>query len=193
MGVKAISYSMLVLRVLTLLLLIASAVCMFRNTYKLDGEKTTWKDLRTYRYVFATAIIGAFYTLVQLPFAIYYAYTEKRLIRHWLLPEFDFYADKLISYVLATGVGAGFAASMELKAILDEVVVLIAFILSAENEKVDLGYSIDEFHNRIHKYLDRGIIATVLLTLGFACMAVTSILSSLSRPKSGSQSRFIFG
>ncbi|GKE97452.1 hypothetical protein Tco_0020803, partial [Tanacetum coccineum] len=39
---------MLVLRVLTLLLLIASAVCMFRNSYKLGGEKTTWKDLKTY-------------------------------------------------------------------------------------------------------------------------------------------------
>ncbi|GKE19319.1 hypothetical protein Tco_1426896, partial [Tanacetum coccineum] len=142
-------------------------------------------------YVIATALIGAVYTLILIPFAIYYAYTQKSLIRHRLLSEFVFYADKLISYILATGVGAGFAASMELKAVVDEVVVLIAFIFLAEKKTVDLGFSLDEFHDRIRKYLDRGIIATVLLTLGFACMAVTSILSSLSRSRSGSQSRFI--
>nr|GEY08023.1 splicing factor SF3a60 homolog [Tanacetum cinerariifolium] len=73
----------------------ASAVCMFRNNYKLGGEKKTWKDLKTYRYVFATALIGAVYTLILIPFAIYYAYTQKSLVRHWLLSEFVFYADKV--------------------------------------------------------------------------------------------------
>lgn len=47
------------------------------------------------RFVLATAAIGAAYTLIQLPFDIYYACTRKRLIRNGCMPEFDFYADKV--------------------------------------------------------------------------------------------------
>lgn len=95
MAVKAVAYSILVLRILTLLLLGASAVYMVRNTYKLGDQKYTWKDVKSYRYVFATAVIGVFYTLIQIPFAVFYACKEKRLIRHSCLPEFDFYADRV--------------------------------------------------------------------------------------------------
>ncbi|KAL4556516.1 hypothetical protein LXL04_039172 [Taraxacum kok-saghyz] len=184
MAVKTVAYSTLVLRILTLALLVASATYLVLNKYKLAGQKTTWKDLKTYRYVFATAVIGAVYTLIQIPFSLYYACTEKRLIRHSCLPEFDFYGDKLISYILATGVGAGFAASMELKEIVDDLVAFIAFILAAADENIDLGFDLDKFHSRTHKFLDRGIVATILLTIGFAFMAVTSILSSLNRNRS---------
>ncbi|KAI3702679.1 hypothetical protein L6452_28428 [Arctium lappa] len=184
MAVKHLAYSTLVLRILTLSLLAASAVYMFLNTFKLAGSKTSWKDLKTYRYVFATAIIGVVYSLIQIPFAVYYACTEKRLVRHSCLPEFDFYADKLVSYLLATGVGAGIAASMELKSIIDDTVALIAFILAAANPNVDLGFDLSQFKSQTHKFLDRGIIATILLALGFACMVVISILSSLNRSRS---------
>ncbi|KVI06735.1 Uncharacterized protein family UPF0497, trans-membrane plant, partial [Cynara cardunculus var. scolymus] len=157
---------------------------MFLNTYKIDGSKTSWKDLKTYRFVFATAVIGVFYLLIQIPFAVYYACTGKRLIRHSCLPEFDFYADKLVSYLLASAVGAGIAASMELKIIIDDVVALIAFIFEALNSNVDLGINLYEFKSKTDKFLDRGIIATILLAVGFGFMVVISILSSLNRPRS---------
>ncbi|XP_071709933.1 CASP-like protein 4D1 [Rutidosis leptorrhynchoides] len=185
MTIKTIAYSALVLRILTLLFLVASAVCLLCNSYKLGGDKYTWKDIKTYRYVFATAVIGVVYTLFQIPFAVYYAYKEKRLIRHSCLPEFDFYADKLVSYILATGVGAGFAASMELKEYTDEVVTLLDFIRAT----IDLGFDIDQFHSRVDKYFHRGIITTILLTLGCVCMVIISILSSLNR-SSGTKSFF---
>ncbi|KAI3751862.1 hypothetical protein L2E82_22953 [Cichorium intybus] len=189
MKIKAVAYSTLVLRILTLLLLAASATYMFLNNYKLAGQKTTWKDLKTYRFVFATAVIGVAYSLIQIPFALYYACTEKRLIRHSCLPEFDFYGDKLISYILASGVGAGFAVSVELKSVVDAVGTLIAFILAAATENIDIGFNLDQFQSRTHKFLDRGIIATILLTIGFAFMAVTSVLSSVNR----SQTKRFFG
>jgi hypothetical protein len=44
--------------------------------------------------VVAIAAIGAVYTLLQLPFAIYYAIKGKRL--NGCFPEFDFYGDKVI-------------------------------------------------------------------------------------------------
>nr|XP_043614457.1 CASP-like protein 4D1 [Erigeron canadensis] len=154
---------------------------MLCNSYKLDGDKTTWKDIKTYRYVFATAVIGVVYMLIQIPFALYYVVKEKRLIQHSCLPEFDFYADKLISYILATGVGAGFAASLELKQVTDSMVAILAFIIAALKGELDLGFDINQFNSKVHKFLDRGIIATVLLTLGFACMVVISVISSLNR------------
>jgi hypothetical protein len=46
------------------------------------------------RYVVAIAAIGAVYTLLQLPLAIYYAIKGKRL--NGCFPEFDFYGDKVI-------------------------------------------------------------------------------------------------
>ena len=48
------------------------------------------------RYVAATGAVGFLYTLVQIPFAIHHACTQKRLLRNNFLPEFDFYGDKVL-------------------------------------------------------------------------------------------------
>jgi len=45
--------------------------------------------------VVAVAAIAGAYCIVQLPFSIYYAVQQKRLIRNGFLPEFDFYGDKV--------------------------------------------------------------------------------------------------
>ncbi|GMY23999.1 CASP-like protein, partial [Fagus crenata] len=89
-----------------------------------------------------------------LPFAMHYACTEKRLIRDGCLPEFDFYGDKIISLLLATGVGAGFAISCELNRF---------------------------FHAR---FFDKGNIAAGFLLGATVCMAVVSVLSSIDRSTS---------
>jgi len=44
------------------------------------------------------AIIGGTYCILQLPFAIYYAVHQKRLIRDGFLPEFDFFGDKVLPF-----------------------------------------------------------------------------------------------
>ncbi|KAI6694258.1 hypothetical protein NL676_021968 [Syzygium grande] len=175
MAKQEVATSMLLFRIFGLLALAGSAAMMVTNhvTYS-NGIKTTFKDVITYRYVLSTALIGAAYLLVQLPFAIYYACTEKRIFRNGCLPEFDFYGDKLISLILATGVGAGFAISFELKTFIrDFFDVLLTFDIALDDDK-----------SKAIKFLNRGIISTGLLALGLVCMVIVSVLSSINRNSS---------
>lgn len=52
------------------------------------------------RYVVAVAAIAGAYCIVQLPFAIYHAIQQKRLIRNGFLPQFDFFGDKVLPFLL---------------------------------------------------------------------------------------------
>ncbi|KAK9277223.1 hypothetical protein L1049_006762 [Liquidambar formosana] len=170
MASKGILISVVVLRFLALLLLAGSIVVMAINSFtSSDGVKTTFKDVIAYRYVIATGITGFAYTLVQIPFAIYHASKEKRLIRTNVYLSLISTGDKIIAFLLATGVGAGFAVTFELKRILD------AFL-----DGFDVPGIGDE-KSKPEKFLDRGNIATGLLFLGFLCMVVLSVLSSINR------------
>ncbi|KAM1740544.1 hypothetical protein COP1_015994 [Malus domestica] len=93
---KAIPNSILVLRIITLLSLVGSGVLLVLDNFTLeDGTETHFYDILSFRFMLSTAAIGAAYTLFQLPFGIYYALTEKRLIRNECMPQFDFYGDKV--------------------------------------------------------------------------------------------------
>ncbi|TXG50942.1 hypothetical protein EZV62_023466 [Acer yangbiense] len=166
---KKTAISTLVLRILTLLSSIACIVLLVTDQVKFsDGSKTSFKDVIAYRYVLSTAVVGVTYTLVQLPFALYYAFKQKRLIRGELLPEFDFYGDKVVSLFLGTGVGAGFAVTFEFK--------------DLSKTLADLGVAeVGEFKSKLDKFLDRGNIATGLLFVAFICMALLSVLSSINK------------
>ncbi|KDP38185.1 hypothetical protein JCGZ_04828 [Jatropha curcas] len=110
----------LVLRLLTLGALVASIVVLVTNQFtSLDGTKTSFKDVSTYRFVLATTCGGCLYAVIQIPFAVYYAYKGKRLFKSDFLPNFDFYGDKIVAFVLASGVGAGFMITFELKKTVD--------------------------------------------------------------------------
>ncbi|WKA09033.1 hypothetical protein VitviT2T_026711 [Vitis vinifera] len=149
MASKAVVNSALVLRILTLLLLAASVVVMATNNFKFsDGTKTSFTDVIAYRYVAATGAVGFLYTVAQIPFAVYHACTEKRPLR----PEFDFYGDKVISLLLGTGVGAGFAVTFEFKRNLND------FVQGVEDLS---GQDLSEFKSKTEKFLDRATIATV--------------------------------
>ncbi|KAK2635618.1 hypothetical protein Ddye_030410 [Dipteronia dyeriana] len=124
------------------------------------------------RYVLATAAVGFVYTIIQIPFAIYHAIKEKRVSKNQFLPEFDFYADKMVAFLLATGVGAGFGLTFELKKFVKD------FLDSIKNLGIP---GVDESDSAINKFLDKAIFATGLLFLGFLCMAVLSIFSSINR------------
>ncbi|XXG81735.1 hypothetical protein AAC387_Pa09g2307 [Persea americana] len=179
---KAMINSTLVLRLLTLLLLGASIVVLVTDkvTYS-DGTKTTFKDAFAYRYVIATGIAGFVYTLFQIPFAIYHASTGKRLIRNNFLLEFDFYGDKIISLLLGTGVGAGFAVTFELKKQIPDFLTLLT-LLGAQG--------MDEVKSKLDKFFDRANIAIGILFLAFLCMVILSILSSINKAHN---SRGLFG
>ncbi|XP_022867537.1 CASP-like protein 4D1 [Olea europaea var. sylvestris] len=109
MASKAIRNGVLILRIFTLLALAASIALMALNYFdNVDGSEAKFMDLVAYSYVVTTAGIGFVYTLIQIPFAIYNVIKEKRLIPNGWLKVFDFYGDKVVAFLLATGVGVGF-------------------------------------------------------------------------------------
>ncbi|XP_062112931.1 CASP-like protein 4D1 [Humulus lupulus] len=179
----------LALRILTLLLFVGSIAVLLLDTYKLsDGEKTTFKDINAYRYVVATAAIGAVYLILQLPFAIYYGCTEKRLIPGKVLAEVDFYGDKVVSLFVASGVGAGFAVSFELKDFVPgafDLLILVAQSASGGGGggALDDDYTrlLQEERDKIPGFLDKGYIASGILLAGCVFMIFVSVLSSINR------------
>lgn len=74
--------------------------------------------------------------------------------------------------MLASGVGVGFGVSIELKQLIDQLV----------DGFDSLGVTgLDEFEDKTKKYLDRGIIASGVLLVGFVTMAILTILTSANR------------
>ncbi|XP_057804900.1 CASP-like protein 4D1 [Salvia miltiorrhiza] len=148
--------AILALRMLTLLTLAVSALLMGLNNRTTDFVNIKFTDLIAYRYVFAVGAVGFLYTLIQLPFAIYNVVHNKRLIRNGCLPEFDYFGDKVMALLLASGVGVGFGVTFEFKR---------AF----------------EFSSEAKKYLDRGNISTGILLAGTVFMALLLAFSSSRR------------
>ncbi|XP_020526172.1 CASP-like protein 4D2 isoform X2 [Amborella trichopoda] len=122
------------------------------------------------RYLLSASVIGCAYSLIQIPFAVYWVSTSKRLIRNICLPYFDFYGDKIIALFLASAVGVGFGVTVELKKLLDGFIDSLRFLgedqFASEASKLD-------------KFFDKGNVSTGFILLAFICMAILSILSSI--------------
>ncbi|KAL1356975.1 hypothetical protein HN51_008979 [Arachis hypogaea] len=161
---------MLGLRILTLAASVATVIVISTNNVKFfDGSKLKFQDIHSFRYVLAVAVIAAVYCIVQLPFAIHYAVKQKRAISGELLKEFDFFADKVISVVVATGVAVGFAVSIEFKDFFDDI-----FDAAGVPKKDPTRTTNDKFYNR-------AIIASSVLSVAFVSIFVVSVLSSIVR------------
>ncbi|KAG9151658.1 hypothetical protein Leryth_001968 [Lithospermum erythrorhizon] len=169
--------SILILRILTLLFCAASIVLTVTNKYEIQGEKAKFTDIIAFRYVLASGAIGSLYALIQIPFAFYHAYTQKRWIRDGYLPEFDFYGDKVVSMLLASGVGVGFGASFELKRTVDALFDLILFLGIPD-------FDVEGGRSKTKKFFDRGIFSTGMLLGAFTWMlALTLLFTSMARRK----------
>ncbi|KAG4991883.1 hypothetical protein AAZX31_09G153700 [Glycine max] len=170
---KTVANSMLFLRIVALAASAATVALLFTNKVKFDdGTKLRFQDFYSYRYEAVIAIIGGTYCILQLPFAIYYAVKQKRLIRNGFLPEFDFFGDKVICVLLATGVGAGFAVSLEFKKFLDDI-----FDSVGTPKK-------DPTRTTYDKFFVRGIVASATLLVACLSMTIVSIISSINRSRS---------
>ncbi|XP_059306199.1 CASP-like protein 4D1 [Lycium ferocissimum] len=172
--------SIAVLRILTLLTCKAAIVLtILANNFTLqDGQQINFSNIRGYWYVLAAAGVGVLYSMYQLPFALYHAVKGKRLIKGQLLPILDFYGDKVIAFILASGVGVGFGVSIELKNLTDES------IENSADESIDRKLAIElfkEFRDNMDKFYNGGIIASGILLAGFTTMAILTILSSAKR------------
>lgn len=77
-----------------------------------------------------------------------------------------------ISLLLATGIGAGFAVSLEFKRFFDNIF---------DDSGVPKS---DPTRHTNDKFLVRGIIASAVLSVAFLSMVVVSVISSINRQRS---------
>ncbi|KAM1537253.1 hypothetical protein ACFX1S_016154 [Malus domestica] len=176
---KAIPNSILVLRIFTLLSLVGSGVLLVLDNFTLeDGTETHFYDILSFRFMLSTAAIGAAYTLFQLPFGIYYALTEKRLIRNECMPQLTWKyvrVHALVSLLLPSGVGAGFGVGFDFKKFLKFIFPVLAAPGGFPESELD------EAQSKNSSFFDKAIIATGILLFGAVCMSVVSVLSSITR------------
>ncbi|BAU02639.1 hypothetical protein LR48_Vigan10g042100 [Vigna angularis] len=169
MVTKSVANSILALRIVALATSAASMALLVTNSYKFqNGAEVNYQEFDSYSLVVAIAAITCAYSIVQLPFAVYYAIRHKRLINNGFLPKFDLYADQVISLSLGVAIGAGFALSVELKNFLTEHVINLNNF---------------NFKGPYNKLLVQGLISSAFLLVTFFSMAILSFISSKNQPR----------
>ncbi|CAL5427740.1 unnamed protein product [Camellia sinensis] len=159
-------------RIVTLLSLVVSFVLMRTNNYNIADSyvfKTHYHDVRSYRYMVGITLVGLAYTLLQTPFAVYFAIRGKRLINHTGLLTFDYYGDKVNSYAILSGVAATFGFTADAKKSIDDWDNILRQY--GHNDLSSDRKNLDSFYNM-------AFISGSFLLLGFISSGVSSILSS---------------
>ncbi|CAK7326871.1 unnamed protein product [Dovyalis caffra] len=174
---NALPITALVMRVFTLILLLASLIVLakdtatFKNLASRSEVTLRFKHIYAYRYMLSANVA---YTFLQIPFAIHHVSVGKRVINNVSLLYFDFFGEKVILSLLATGVGAGLGATNDLKENLDQLDVFTTRI----------GYPIlSEIRSKGDNFFNMGFVSASLLLMGFLCTVVSSIISSLALSK----------
>ncbi|XP_022137163.1 CASP-like protein 4D1 [Momordica charantia] len=177
MDPKVVAFIVIGLRSFTFIcLLIALVVIATDKLALIDGYKATFNDIHGYRYVLSIAIIGLAHTILQLGFSLYHVLTQN--IPFWNgLPQFNYYADQVLAWVLASAAGAGFAVTAELKRLVDEN------IKNAVGDYELFIPAVDQQESLIDDFFDKANIATAILFLAFLSMATLLLLSPFNRIK----------
>ncbi|KAJ7971280.1 CASP-like protein [Quillaja saponaria] len=154
----------LVLRLLTFVFLLTSLIILATNTATVettDGDaKIKFQDVIAFRYMIATIVIGFAYNLLQTTISIYSIVTGNRLLSGDAGYLFDFYGDKVVSYLLATGAAAGLGVAKELHPFFKDILEL-----------------------PLNKFFAMAYASGSLLLLGFITTAISSVFSSYALPK----------
>ncbi|KAM4104506.1 hypothetical protein ACJW30_06G163000 [Castanea mollissima] len=154
----------LLLKFFNFVLLFISLIVLTTNTATAYTEDLTFKvrfnGIYAYRYMLATNVFGVVYTLLQIAFSIFHIMMGNHLISGDGGALLDFYGDKVISYLLATGAAAGFGVTVDLKATFDAI-----------------GLVIDK------SFYEKAYASASLLLLAFICTAILSVISSYAVPK----------
>ncbi|KAL3837777.1 hypothetical protein ACJIZ3_022368 [Penstemon smallii] len=160
----------LIVRVLTFTCLLISVIIIATNkatsiidinlaTNTATSVEMKFSDFYAYRYMLASGVIGMAYTVLQIAFTIFYVSSGNRFGGDGLT-LLEFYGDKVLSYLLATGAAACFGLTVDLNRL-------------PENDSEAQGF------------LNKANAAASLLFIGFIFSAISSVFSSLSLPKRG--------
>ncbi|TKY64870.1 CASP protein 4D1 [Spatholobus suberectus] len=102
---------LLFLRVLTFVFLLIALIFIAKDTL---GHKIGFNGVYVYRYMISTIVIGFVYNLLQMAFSIFTMVSGKRVLSSDGGYLFDFFGDKIISYLLLSGSAAGFGFTIEM-------------------------------------------------------------------------------
>ncbi|KAK1686755.1 hypothetical protein QYE76_047603 [Lolium multiflorum] len=168
----------LVLRLLALGLLAGSIALIVTDKVKVNsvflvgGNFTlSFKDVYSYRYVLGIAAVGCAYTLLHIPLAAITIATRKRLIGGKAnVALFLICADLVFAIAFATGAGACFGVSYDLKRYTDEVHDTLDSATKARSDIIEIYHDLDRFY--VHGYA-----AASLMLAAAKCIAVVIVIS----------------
>ncbi|XP_024964355.1 CASP-like protein 4D1 [Cynara cardunculus var. scolymus] len=160
---------------LTTLVALAVSIGLLRSisvTYNVGPFSNTFSydDVSTYQYVFFGMVAGFSYTILQVPFALYFFFRKER-IKNGALLVFEFYGDKICLTLLATVVGSLYGATVEKMEHVDEI------------KGFEGGYDAKDYHLKMTTFFMMVHISAAFLLVGFLCSVVSSIVSSRSLAK----------
>ncbi|KAL8159623.1 hypothetical protein V2J09_001160 [Rumex salicifolius] len=112
------SYTILVLIISLVLLLTMKGSVKVVEEGKKNKSIELW-SLASQRYVVMAIIIGSASNILQLGLVIYFMITGKDMAVNNYKIFFDYYADKVLSLLLAAGVGAQLASTFDITTIKD--------------------------------------------------------------------------
>ncbi|XP_057436443.1 CASP-like protein 4D1 [Lotus japonicus] len=151
------------LRVLTFIFLLIALIVTATNKLTqvtINGPREVkFKDFGGYRYMVSTTAVGFVYNLLQMTLSICTLVSGNRPFGN-VSYIFDFFGDKIISYLLLSGSAAGFSYFGDLNT---------ALIKSTQNP--------------FNSFVKKAIASASLVLIGFLCTAITSIFSSFALPK----------
>ncbi|XP_009596282.1 CASP-like protein PIMP1 [Nicotiana tabacum] len=146
----------LLMRFLTFIFLLVSLIVLVTDStvesVDIFGFPVKATDFYAYRYMISAITIGMAYTLLLVVLTIFHTISASP-IGGKRVAYFEFYSDKVISYLLATGAAAG------------------------------LGFSVEYNRNLGIDFFNVANAAASLLLLGSFFSALSSVLSSLNLPK----------
>ncbi|XP_061338284.1 CASP-like protein 4D1 [Gastrolobium bilobum] len=153
---------LLLLRVLTFVFLLIALILIAINKVAVDIShrqlEVKFNDFHAYRYMISTIVIGFAYNIVQMALSIFSVLSGNRVLSSNGGYLFDFFGDKIISYLLLSGSAAGFGASEDLRKIFHSIELFKSFF-----EKANASAS--------------------LLLIGFLFTAIASTFTSFALPK----------
>ncbi|KAJ9553943.1 hypothetical protein OSB04_017988 [Centaurea solstitialis] len=165
----------LTVRLATWICLLVSLIVLASNTATIRGvyrEVKIWfNDIYAYRYMMSAIVIGFAYTCLQVSLEIYQLSMRKRLMARKGLPKISFYGDKFLLSLLATGVGAAFGATYDLKKNLDE----LDDLLESRGDPL-----ISQFRSKLDNFFNMAYVSAGFLLIAFLSSIASSIISSLA-------------
>ncbi|TKY64871.1 CASP protein 4D1 [Spatholobus suberectus] len=150
------SITILLLRVLTFVFLLIALILIAIDTLTVDdtGDEIKFNDVYAYRYMISTIVIGFVYNLLQMAFSIFTVVSGNRILSGNGGYLFDFFGDKIISYLLLSGSAGGFGFTIELQRFVS-----------------------------LNSFTGKANASASLLLIGFLFTAIASIFTSFALPK----------